>query len=178
MTEADVGDVVELAARTVGEGYYAADEVHAMLERCDGHAYVAREDEALLGFRFTLPPGRWEQGRGQGLHPERWGAPLSRAAYFQSCFVAPDRTGEGVGRRLAQMALEGLKTTGAEVVVAHSWKESPHGSSRRYLDRLGFRVVAEVRDYWAEVDYRCSRCGAPPCRCTALEMVRTLGPSP
>ena len=179
MREADVADVAALADRAIGLGYYSPADVLAYVERSttdDGcFSFVARDQgsAALLGFRFTFPPGRWSAGRGEALHVERWGAPLDAAAYFQSCFVAPESMGRGIGRRLAERALDELRRTPTEVVVAHSWKESPHGSSRRYLERLGFVVVAECPDYWGEVEYVCPRCGTP-CRCTALEMVLTL----
>ena len=179
MAPDDVEDVVALADRAIGLGYYDAptvrDYVARGTTRAGTFAYVAREadDRALLGFRFSFPPGRWSAGRGAALHPERWGAPLESAAYFQSCFVDPAHMGRGIGRRLSHRALDDLSRTEARVVVAHSWKESPHGSSRRYLERLGFRSVAECPDYWIDVDYVCPRCG-PTCRCTALEMVLTL----
>jgi L-amino acid N-acyltransferase YncA len=179
MTAADVSEVVDLADRVIGDGYYDPATVRELIERATTEvgclSYVARTGEgALIGFRFTLPPGRWRSGRGSALHPERWPAPLDRAAYFQSCFVDPGHMGKGIGKGLARRALDALPRTGAELVVAHSWKESPHGSSRRYLEALGFSVVAESPDYWVEVDYCCPRCGRP-CRCTALEMVLQLG---
>ena len=102
-----------------------------------------------------------------------WPAPLSETAYFQSCFVDPARMGQGIGRRLAHRALADLKAAGARAVVAHSWKESPHGSPLRYLNRLGFDAVAEHLEYWANVDYSCARDGRP-CRCTAIEVVLDL----
>ena len=77
---------------------------------------------------------------------------------------------------MARASLADLARLGARGVVTHSWKESPRGSSRRYLERLDFRVVAEHADYWINVDYTCSLDGRP-CRCTALEMVRTLTPA-
>lgn len=179
MTERDVEDIAALAELAIGKGYYAPEELREALTRSTADtgvfSFVARRsvDAALLGFRITFPPGNWNTGRGSALHVDRWGASLDEAAYFQSCFVAPAHTGRGIGRALAERALDALATTGTAVVIAHSWKESPHRSSQRYLERLGFRPVAECPDYWIEVDYHCPRCGRP-CRCTALEMVLKL----
>ena len=78
---------------------------------------------------------------------------------------------------MARWALDDLRASGAGFVLTHSWKESPHGSSRRYLEKLGFRVVAEHVDYWAEVDYVCRRDGKP-CRCTALRNSRGIRTPP
>lgn len=175
----DAKEIVELANLVAGPGYYDDAGVAEMLERsmvtAETASLVALRRHALVGFRFTLPPGRWSRGRGAKLHVERWGAPLERAGYFQSSFVHPNHTGRGIGRRMAIIALDLLADMGAAVVVAHSWVQSPHQSSRRYLEGLDFRPVAECPEYWVDVDYHCPRCGRP-CRCTAVEMVCRLGP--
>jgi len=174
MNESDTRAVVAVAEASAGVGYYDAATVASYLQRSRGargsFAYVARQATRVVGFRFSFPPGSWAKGRGAALHPSRWGAATSEAAYFQSCFVHPDYTARGIGRRLATRALADLRDAGAVVVVAHSWLQSPHQSSRRYLERLGFRAVATCPDYWIDVDYTCPRCGRP-CRCTAVEMV-------
>lgn len=180
MVSADAAAVAALADVLIGQDYYPSAQVITDLERStiDGRplSYVAEASGLLVGFRFTLPPGRWEHGRGRGLTPDAWPAPLAEAGYFQSCFVDRAMTGRGIGQRLARRALADLVRCGARCVVAHSWKESPHGSSARYLRRLGFQAVAEHPHYWRDVDYLCSGCWKKPCVCTALEMVRPLHP--
>lgn len=177
METSDVQGVSRLADKLVGLDYYPPALVTEYMERSTSEhgtfSYVASLEAALVAFRFVLPPGQWEHGRGRGLNPDRWPAPLERTAYFQSCFVDDAVMGQGIGRRLAWRALADLKASGAQAVVAHSWKESPHGSSFRYLQRLGFEAVDEHLEYWKEVDYVCRRCGNP-CLCTAVEMVLDL----
>lgn len=178
MTPPDAPAVAALALAVIGPGYYPAETVLEYLAKSttpEGTAvsHVAFVGERLVGFRFALPPGAWESGRGRGLHPERWPAPLERCGYFQSSYLDPAFMGRGIGRRLAERALRDLKAIGALAVVTHSWKESPHNSSFRYLSRLGFEVVAEIPDYWMDVDYTCVLDGRP-CRCTAIEMVLGL----
>ncbi len=178
MRPEDAPAVSALADRLVGQDYYPEPLVRAYLKRSRTPeatlSYVAEEGDTLVAFRFVLPPGAWEEGRGKGLTPERWPAPLEDAGYFQSCFVDPACMGQGIGRLLAERAFEDLSRVGARLVVAHCWKESPHDSSRRYLTRLGFEAIAEHPDYWAEVDYLCGGCEQPQCVCTAIEMVRLL----
>lgn len=178
MRPSDAPAVEALATRVIGPGYYPAATVLEYLERSTVGgvvcSHVALAGGQVVAFRFALPPGRWDSGRGQGLHPERWPAPLEQCAYFQSSYVDDRWMGHGIGRRMAAAALDALRALGARAVVTHSWKESPHGSSFRYLSRLGFVAVAELPDYWAEVDYVC-RLDGKPCRCTAIEMVLELG---
>lgn len=177
MTPQDVQSVAALADRLVGDDYYTPELVAQTMERStyEGQvfSYVATLGGTLVAFRFVFPPGRWEHGRGDGLAPGRWKAPLEQTAYFQSCFVDHAVMGQGIGRALAHRALMDLQSLGARAVVAHSWKESPHGSSLRYLTRLGFEAVAEHPEYWVDVDYTCSLDGKP-CHCTAIEVVLDL----
>lgn len=182
MCRTDIALVSAFADRTIGDRYYPEDEVaeylaRATVERPDGPittAYVAETDDALVGFRLVMPPGRWDQGRGNGLTPDRWPHALAQTAYFQSCFVDPACTGAGIGRRLAYAAMDDLRRLGAQAIAVHSWKESPNDSSRRYLVKLGFTPIAEHPQYWADVDYLCAGCKVQPCTCTAIEMVLDL----
>lgn len=179
MQAADIEAVSAFADRVVGAGYYPPETVAEYLQKAQVGplctAYVAaREDGAIVGFRLVLPPGRWDQGRGQGLCVERWPHPLAATAYFQSCFIDPDCRGAGIGGRLAYLAIDDLRRMGAKAIAVHSWKESPHDSSRRYLSRLGFVAIAEHPQYWADVDYLCAGCQVMPCTCTAIEMILDL----
>jgi GNAT superfamily N-acetyltransferase len=181
----DAEAVAVLSDRVIGLGYYPSATIVETIERsrtdAGACAWVAvahgSQGATIVAFRFVYPPGRWEHGRGRGLSPERWPAPLAEAAYFQSCFVDQDYMGHGIGRRLAQAAIDRLRDMDARCIVAHSWKESPHGSSRRYLERMGFVAVDEHPKYWSEIDYVCQLDGKP-CQCTAIEMVLDLTEQP
>lgn len=183
MTTADVATASRFIDRTLGPDYYPPDRMAADLERAtapdaEGRAVVCAHiaegpDGAIVGFRIAFPPGRWSHGRGDGLTPERWPAPLARCGYFQTIVVDPAHSGHGLGGRLSRLALEALRALGTEVVITHSWLESPHNSSQRYLAGLGFEAVKRWPRYWMEVDYTCVRCGRP-CLCTAVEMALDL----
>ena len=182
MAAGDAQEVSALADVLIGLGYYPPDLVLTYLERSrsgeDYFSWVALDPSIgpsgkIIAFRFVFPPGRWEHGRGKGLSPKDWPSPLSHAAYFQSCFVDHAYMGLGIGGALAKVAIRKLQEQGAGCVIAHSWKESPHGSSFRYLSKMGFTAVNEHSKYWAEVDYICPRDGYP-CHCTAIEMVLDL----
>jgi ribosomal protein S18 acetylase RimI-like enzyme len=179
MRSGDAPAVSGLADRLIGWGYYPPELVLADLERSIGARGVVCSHVAeladqpgcpLVGFRIALPPGSWQRGRGRGLKPSAWPAPLEACGYFQSAFVATEHTGRGIGPEMARMALDALRACGARAVVTHCWKESPHGSSQKYLERLGFVAVAEHPEYWVDVDYVCSLDGKP-CHCTSIEMV-------
>ncbi|MFN3201064.1 MAG: GNAT family N-acetyltransferase [Bradymonadia bacterium] len=183
MSPEDVPAISAFVDRTLGPGYMPPEQLAADLSRAtapdaDGQpvicAHVARSTEGYIGgFRIAYPPGRWSHGRGDGLTEHLWPAPLSASAYFQTIVVDPESRGHGLGQRLSLRALDALRRLGAQGVVTHSWLESPHNSSQRYLKKLGFEQVAVHPRYWMEVDYHCVRCGRP-CVCTAVEMALDL----
>lgn len=176
---ADLEAVRRFTDREIGAGYYSRREIEEIHERsqADGvmHSLVLVDSAGEIhGVRITYPPGRWQSGKGQGLSPERWPHPLGATAYFQSIFVSTRLHGQEWGRRMSSQSLERLRAAGAKGVVCHSWKESPHNSSFRYLTKLGFTLINEYPEYWREVPYNCTRCLKPPCLCTAQEMYLDL----
>ena len=87
-------------------------------------------------------------------------------------YVAPDRTGEGVGSRL----LERLHTVGAErgvaTFVADAWFHGAPDSPAGLLAGHGYEVVhtRPIRDH---TDGPCPKCGEP-CVCAAALAVRPV----
>ncbi|MEZ0391682.1 MAG: GNAT family N-acetyltransferase [Pseudobdellovibrionaceae bacterium] len=174
----DLPALKEFTDREIGAGYYTLSELEDIYQRsriwdrmC---SLVLKKGEQIEGVRITYPPGHWSHGKGEGLSIEKWPYPLSQTAYFQSLFLSQAVQGQGWGGRLSECSLEILKSVGAKGVVCHSWKESPNNSSGKYLEKLGFQVIKEHPLYWQHVNYICTRCGKPPCQCTAQEMYLKL----
>lgn len=190
MTEMQKSDLKELKSftdRAIGEGYYSVAELENIWSQSQGQdhngqirgcSFLLRDNGQILGMRFTYPPGNWEKGKGsganKGLTQNKWPFDIQQTAYFQSLFLDSSIQGKGWGAKLSLKSIEALKQVGAKGVVCHSWKESPNNSSSRYLEKLGFKVIAEHPLYWKDIDYNCTRCGSPPCQCTAVEMYLRL----
>lgn len=174
----DLPSVKEFTDDLIGKNYFSLKELQDVYEKslfgdtmC---SFVLVDDEnRVRGLRLAYPPGRWSQGKGAKLRPDLWKVPLERVGYFQSLFLDSSVRGQGWGPRLSAVACEALKKSGAQAIVAHGWKESPHNSSVRYLAKFGFEKIISHPLYWAEVDYECVRDGKP-CRCTAEEMIKYL----
>ncbi len=176
---ADLEAVRRFTDREIGGNYFSASELNEIYER-SGRAGVmyslvlVDERGEIYGVRITYPPGNWQKGKGQGLTPERWPHALEETGYFQSIFLSSALSGQGWGGRLSHESLVRLRKAAAKGVVCHSWKESPNNSSFRYLQKLGFVLIAEYPSYWQNVPYNCTRCLKPPCQCTAQEMYLDL----
>jgi GNAT superfamily N-acetyltransferase len=181
--ENDLENIRLFTDREIGAGYYSAKEVADIFKRSINNGITCSfllEDESqqIKGIRLSFPPRQWQSGKGRGLQPRTWPHAIEDTAYFQSIFLASDVQGKGWGAKLSQAALKALRQTGALGIVCHSWKESPNDSSGRYLRKLGFALITEYADYWHDVPYNCSRCGKPPCKCTAQEMYLNLEKNP
>lgn len=179
ITRSDLEALREFTDLAIGKGYYSLSELEDVLERSRGVeaggspqicSLLLKSGEDIVGVRFTYAPGRWDHGKGRGLNPMKWPHGLRDTAYFQSLFLADEIRGRGWGRKLSEASIEILKKIGARGVVCHAWKESPFNSSLKYLEKMGFEKIAEHPLYWSHVNYDCTRCLRPPCRCTALEM--------
>jgi GNAT superfamily N-acetyltransferase len=185
LSEKDLGRLKAFTDLAIGAGYYSEAELKDIFHRSSsngvmcsfllvgaGPTTAAGESSAgeILGVRFTYPPGNWSHGKGEGLSPDQWPQAKSETAYFQSLFLSDKIQGQGYGSKLSQASIDVLKEIGAKGVVCHSWKESPGGSSTKYLEKMGFQKIKEHPLYWQHVDYNCTRCLKPPCQCTAIEM--------
>lgn len=178
----EIGDLSAVQVFTdqeIGAGYYSKQELEGIFKRSqkNGEMFtlvLENADGAIKGIRITYPPGQWEHGKGKGLEPHKWPQDFKDTAYFQSLFLSNDVQAQGWGGRMSLAAIELLRKAGTKGIVCHSWKESPNNSSTRYLVKLGFEFISEHKEYWKDLDYNCSRCLKPPCRCTAQEMYLDL----
>lgn len=173
----DIPQVKAFTDQVIGKNYYSEQELLENLQKSQLNgvmcSFVLVDNKQILGLRLAYPPGLWSQGKGNKLRSDLWRTPLSRTAYFQSLFLAPEACGQGWGPKLSQAALASFKKLGAQAVVTHAWQQSPNNSSIRYLTKQGFQSVAIHREYWVDVDYECILDGKP-CRCTAVEMILYL----
>lgn len=178
MRLSDLPNVKSFTDREIGQDYYSSSELEDIFARSRKNGVVCslvlEKEGEIHGIRLSYPPGQWQKGKGKGLNPERWPHAIEHTAYFQSLFLSAAVQGQGWGGELSKAALELLRATGAKGVVCHSWKESPNNSSTKYLKKLNFKSVGEHPKYWADIDYECTRCGKPPCQCTAEEMYLDL----
>ncbi len=175
----DLEAIRRFTDQEIGVGYYSATEISDIFKRSQKDGVMCSfllEDDlgGIKGVRISYPAGGWTKGKGKGLNPQLWPHPFEQTAYFQSLFLSSDLQGQGWGGKASQKSMEALRETGALGIVCHSWKESPNGSSSRYLQKLGFQLIAEHPQYCKEVPYNCTRCGSPPCLCTAQEMYLNL----
>jgi len=178
LEERDLAAVRAFTDREIGQDYYSLEELRDMWQRSAKNgqmcSLVLEGPAGIEGIRISYPPGQWSHGKGTALFKSKWPYAPSDTAYFQSLFLSSQLQGQGWGGRLSQAAIVRLKAAGAKGIVAHSWKESPANSSSRYLLKLGFVELGSHPLYWQKLDYQCTRCGKPPCQCTAVEMYLDL----
>jgi len=175
---ADFDAIMAFSDQQIGENYFSEQKLENIIRASEKNgvmcSFLLEDVDGVQGIRLTYPAGQWiERDARQPIHPHLWKVGIEDMAYFQSLFLSSRYAGRGWGHRLSMASVENLKKLKTKAVVCHSWDESPHNSSRRYLDRLGFEAVISIPNYWKCIDYHCTRCGRP-CVCTATEMVLYL----
>lgn len=162
----------------IGKNYYSLEQLGEIYEKSllNNHncSFVLFVNDEIKGIRLSYMPSKWDSVKGTGgLSPEKWhGLNINELGYFQSLFIHPELTNQNWGPFLSNLSIIEMKKAGAKGILTHSWLESPHNSSRKYLEKLGFKLVEKHSLYWKKIDYECPRCGNP-CLCTAGEMLKT-----
>lgn len=176
----DIHQVKRFTDLEIGVGYYTVAELENIQQKSINDQneifsflLIDETHEKVKGVRFSFPPGKWNKGKGRFQREDLWPYSMNQTAYFQSLFLSSDIQRQGWGPKLSQTSIDLFKKNKVQGIVTHSWKESPHNSSVRYLEKLGFKPIIEYPLYWMDVDYICTRDGKP-CRCTAVEMYLEL----
>ena len=121
----DYDEVMALWSATEGLTLREADSREAIvryLERNPGLSFVARDEGHLVGAVLAGTDGR----RG----------------YLQHLAVAPSHRGRGVGRTLAQRAVEALRSLG--VAKCHLMVRQENAAARAFWEHLGWQDRADV----------------------------------
>ncbi len=178
---ADADQVQKFTDREIGKGYYSVPELLLNQKKSvatDGticsFLLIDEVSNTVKGLRLAFPPGNWTRGKGLQQRSDLWPYPVEKTAYFQSLFLAREVQGEGWGPKLSTQSIDVFKKLGALGIATHSWLQSPHNSSVKYLEKMGFKKIIEHPLYWIDVDYTCPIDGKP-CLCTAMEMYLILG---
>ncbi len=126
---------------------YATADLDPFLEQVYGEAGVsadlvdpltrvqlAVDDAGIAGFcKMKLSPGWPEYARG------------SNAVQLSQLYVDPARTGQAIGAKLMDWALDLARGHGADEVQLSVWSENFGG--HRFYERYGFAKVADI-DFW------------------------------
>ncbi|MEZ4871874.1 MAG: GNAT family N-acetyltransferase [Bdellovibrionales bacterium] len=178
-----IEDIIRFTDIQIGKSYFTPEDLEKLHEysivngiNC---SYVALHQGEIVGVRLTYAPGtNWPVlFRQNDLHFSKIKIDPLKIGYFKSLFIGKEHRGKGFGGTLSKRSIESMLQLNAKGVLAHSWKESPSDSSRKYLLKLGFKPIAEHKLFWSHLDYKCIRCGNPPCQCTAIEMFLQLSDS-
>jgi GNAT superfamily N-acetyltransferase len=93
-------------------------------------------------------------------------------ASFTTLSVEESWQGRGVGQRLCRMRLDWLRAQRCSVVLGVSWESGLAHTSNRTFEKLGFRAVAKLHNFYEESSLRapfdCPGCHAIPCTCGAI----------
>ncbi|MDC1174312.1 GNAT family N-acetyltransferase [Bacteriovoracaceae bacterium] len=179
MEEKDIQIVKEFTDQWIGENYFSVEELFEIFQLTfhpdvkESASFLAFVDDELAGVRLTFAPGIWTK-KARGISPSNWNVKTEQVAYFKSLFIAEKFQKNGLGKKLSNLSIEKIKEMKGSAIVCHSWLESPHNSSQRYLQKMGFEEIKNHEKFWYPIDYECTRCSPERCICTACEMIKYL----
>ncbi|MCB0391930.1 MAG: GNAT family N-acetyltransferase [Bdellovibrionales bacterium] len=135
---------------------------------------LANKGGEVKGFRITFAPGHWPKNLLDKSLYQKWPYALDEVAYFKTLLVDSILQGQGWGPKLTQLSINELIKMGTKAIVCHSWKESPNNSSQRYLLKMDFKPIGEIKNFWQDKEYFCLGCQQTACICTAIEMIKII----
>lgn len=166
-----IGPALQLLNRTQGQGLFTEAYLLERLQRPTSMVVGAFAGEELIGvaaadlissFEFYFP---YDANLPEKLRGHKVGV-------FTTMSVTEEFQGCGVGQALARARLQWLKGQGCTVILGTSWVSGLPHSSDRVFEKLGFRVVGRVAEFFVEMSLQrpfvCPACGGPPCRCDAI----------
>lgn len=90
--------------------------------------------------------------------------------------VLPPFQRMGIGDALFGASLKMAEAKGCSASLGYGWLYNGSVPSSRLFEKHGFQKGAEITDFWFHDSllkrYQCAICGAPPCRCSAVEFIR------
>lgn len=173
-------ECLELLERTQGRNVCNLAYLKKLISTENGLLLVVQDDEqhivAVAGaqildntnFQYYLPFGE------EIVHTLN----SSKVGSFCTMSVHEKLQGQGYGQKLSALRLEWLKTNACDVVVGITWVSGLGHHSGRVFEKLGFRAVNKVENFFVESSIRdnllCPVCVVAPCYCPGIMYFRTL----
>lgn len=165
--------VLNLSEEQMGKGFLSQKDLLAFINCPNRFGQVVLDNGRVLGFSLMeivdcISLAKRMKGA------EQWFlayfAAYEKIGYRSLTAVAASAQGQGVASCLVRSGLETLSKQ-VKVVVCDAWK-SNHTHIGNILIKHGYKVLREAPNFWKEDSltqgYTCSKCGTPPCQCTAV----------
>lgn len=159
---------VELLNRTQGRGLFADDYLTLRTGDPDSYVIAAFHNNEIVGIGvsqiienldYYLP---FEPNIKTILKDKIIGK-------FSTLCVREDWQGKGLGQQISHERLKWLKTRKCDVILGVSWISGLKHTSDRVFEKMGFRVVKKVEDFYLvspfHVSFDCPACSKTPCQC-------------
>lgn len=169
----------QIYSLSLGQNYISADDL--MRYAANPEKYIllgATIDRKLAGIMLAFPLNE-EIGREFNEAFQKNNVSIFLPQYstgvIKSVAVHPDFRHHGLGTKLTIEAMARLKRMSTKIFAALSWDSGKPDSSPKMFEKLGYKNVLTVKEYWKqdseEKQYACPNCGNP-CHCTAIFYIK------
>jgi len=137
-----------LKALLEGAGVFRPEEIEVAMELID-HALAK---PAQTDYAFLVAEGDDDKVAGYAC----WGATPCTLGTFDLYWIAADPAchGKGAGHALLLRAEEEMRRRGGRLCVIETSSLPQYEPARRFYLRHGYKVAAEIRDFYAPGDHR------------------------
>lgn len=176
LQEADFPGVLSVAREQLGDSFITESDLAAS----DLIAFSALSEQSIAGFCLgrVIPCDRFvhEHPSIARCLPDAVLDGVDRIGFLSSLAVRQADKGMGIGTRLARAFLESIDARGIRLTLLTGWKDTQGLHIGTIAHRLGFTDLQEITNYYnadsLRRGYTCPICGPPPCRCSAVVMLR------
>ena len=159
---------------SLGQSYISPEDLLKYAAKPDSHILLGSEvNQTLLGVMLAYPlDSKTTQEYAHTF--QQHNIPITLTEYnvglIKSVAVRPEYRHQGIGTKLTIESMIRLKEMSCDLFLAVSWVSNRPDSSQEMFDKLGFKNILSVPDYWTKDSikegYLCPNCGNP-CHCSA-----------
>ncbi len=160
---------------SLGQGYISPEDLMRYVSNPDSFILLgAVINQTLIGVMLAYPLDQ-ETSRKYTYTFQEHNLPIPLSDFkiglIKSVSVRPEYRHRGIGTQLTIESMVRLKSMPCDFFLAVSWVSNKPDSSQKMFEKLGFKNILSINDYWTQESikegYLCPNCGNP-CHCTAI----------
>ena len=166
-----IDEAIRLLNRTQGDGLYDRTYLEEKITSKNAYFIVAHEGEKLVsaGGAILLENFDFYKPFDANIDVRMAG---KRVGCLNTLSVVETHQGKGIGQQMGRIRLNWLKSQGCDTVVGISWVSGLENTSDRVFEKLGFRRVSFVPEFFRHamsyISFSCPGCHNQPCLCSAV----------
>jgi DNA primase (bacterial type) len=177
-TEQAIPAIIAIADEQLGKNYLTIERLKESISNQSGNHYcfiAVTKNKEIIGFCLNSALTNAEYKQDLLIPADEIPTAIKYAdqiGLMRTIAVKRQFHKFGIGTALTEKAIAVFQERHIPVICCLAWRSSKGINTAGILKVLNFQAVKELSDYWKEdsieKQYKCSVCGDPPCRCSAV----------